>query len=123
MGDSRCMSEANDESVHLIITSPPYWQLKDYGTDDQIGFNDSHESYINNVNHGAIKFLEEKLRNGKVYLKFDQEKYDVDGNLNSYVYLENKTFINAHLLKNGFAQVDTKNKYAQFNKFVKIVQE
>ena len=28
-----------------------------------------------------------------------------------------------HLLKNGFAQVDTKNKYAQFNKFSKIVQE
>ena len=56
-------------------------------------------------------------------MKFDQEKYDVDGNLYSYVYLENKTFINAHLLKNGFAQVDTKNKYAQFNKFSKIVQE
>ncbi|HOV92043.1 MAG TPA: hypothetical protein PLC04_03060 [Candidatus Kapabacteria bacterium] len=30
-GDSRIMSEVRDESVHLIITSPPYWQLKDYG--------------------------------------------------------------------------------------------
>ena len=39
-----------DKSVHLIITSPPYWQLKDYGTDDQIGFNESYESYINNLN-------------------------------------------------------------------------
>jgi modification methylase len=44
------MGELNDESVHLVITSPPYWQLKDYGTDDQIGFNDSYESYINNLN-------------------------------------------------------------------------
>jgi site-specific DNA-methyltransferase (adenine-specific) len=44
------MSELKDESVHLVITSPPYWQLKDYGTDDQIGFNDSYESYINNLN-------------------------------------------------------------------------
>jgi len=44
------MKELSDESVHLIITSPPYWQLKDYGTDDQIGFNDSYESYINNLN-------------------------------------------------------------------------
>jgi site-specific DNA-methyltransferase (adenine-specific) len=44
------MSELRDESVHLVITSPPYWQLKDYGTDDQIGFNDSYESYINNLN-------------------------------------------------------------------------
>lgn len=34
-GDSRCMGELNDEFVHLIITSPPYWQLKDYGHQDQ----------------------------------------------------------------------------------------
>jgi len=39
-----------DESVHLIITSPPYWQLKDYGSENQIGFNDSYENYINNLN-------------------------------------------------------------------------
>ena len=44
------MSELKDSSVHLIITSPPYWQLKDYGTENQIGFNDSYESYINNLN-------------------------------------------------------------------------
>ena len=50
IGDSREMSEVADQSVHLIITSPPYWQLKDYGTSDQIGFNDSYEAYINNLN-------------------------------------------------------------------------
>jgi site-specific DNA-methyltransferase (adenine-specific) len=49
-GDSRQMSELSDNSVHLIITSPPYWQLKDYGSDNQIGFNDSYENYINNLN-------------------------------------------------------------------------
>ncbi len=49
-GDSRIMNELENESVHLIITSPPYWQLKDYGTDNQIGFHDSYENYINNLN-------------------------------------------------------------------------
>lgn len=49
-GDSRKMSQIADSSVQLIITSPPYWQLKDYGTDDQIGFNNSYEEYINNLN-------------------------------------------------------------------------
>lgn len=44
------MSELEDKSVHLIVTSPPYWQLKDYGSDDQIGYNDSYEDYINNLN-------------------------------------------------------------------------
>ncbi|NQS97304.1 MAG: thermonuclease family protein [candidate division Zixibacteria bacterium] len=49
-GDSRRMSELGDNSVHLIITSPPYWQLKDYGVKGQIGFDDSYEDYINNLN-------------------------------------------------------------------------
>lgn len=49
-GDSRKMKELQDKSAHLVITSPPYWQLKDYGTDDQIGFNDNYEDYINNLN-------------------------------------------------------------------------
>jgi len=44
------MREISDESVHLIITSPPYWQLKDYGNKGQIGFHDSYEKYINNLN-------------------------------------------------------------------------
>ncbi len=50
IGDSRCMKEVPNETVHLIITSPPYWQLKDYGNGKQIGFNDTYEEYINNLN-------------------------------------------------------------------------
>jgi site-specific DNA-methyltransferase (adenine-specific) len=49
-GDSRQMNLLPDKSVHLVITSPPYWQLKDYGTENQIGFHESYESYINNLN-------------------------------------------------------------------------
>lgn len=50
LGDSRVMSQLADKSVHLVITSPPYWQLKDYGVNGQIGFDDSYEQYINNLN-------------------------------------------------------------------------
>ena len=39
IGDSRNMAEVQDKSVHLVITSPPYWQIKDYGDKNQIGFN------------------------------------------------------------------------------------
>jgi DNA modification methylase len=49
-GDSRQMTLLPDNSVHLAITSPPYWQLKDYGTENQIGFHDNYENYINNLN-------------------------------------------------------------------------
>lgn len=44
------MNELKDESVHLVVTSPPYWQLKDYGTENQIGFHDDYETYINHLN-------------------------------------------------------------------------
>jgi len=49
-GDSRQMNLLPDRSVRLAVTSPPYWQLKDYGTENQIGFHESYESYINNLN-------------------------------------------------------------------------
>ena len=49
-GDSRNMAEVPDHTVHLIITSPPYWQLKDYNNARQIGFHDTYEEYINNLN-------------------------------------------------------------------------
>lgn len=49
-GDSRNMAELTDSSINLVVTSPPYWQLKDYGTENQIGFHEDYESYINNLN-------------------------------------------------------------------------
>ena len=50
LGDSRKMDLVQDKSIHLVVTSPPYWQLKDYGDKNQIGFDDSYEDYINNLN-------------------------------------------------------------------------
>lgn len=65
IGDCRDMSKILPESVHLIITSPPYWQLKDYGNHNQIGFNDTYEDYINNLNlvwHQCFKSLHKGCR-------------------------------------------------------------
>lgn len=50
IGDCREMKRIQNESVHLIVTSPPYWQLKDYGMDSQIGFGQTYEDYINSLN-------------------------------------------------------------------------
>jgi site-specific DNA-methyltransferase (adenine-specific) len=37
-GDARDLSFLDDESVHLIVTSPPYWNLKQYNENpDQLG--------------------------------------------------------------------------------------
>lgn len=46
LADARRMSELEDESVHLVVTSPPYWSIKDYGHPGQIGFGESYEEYL-----------------------------------------------------------------------------
>ena len=33
-------------SVQTVLTSPPYWSLRDYGVDDQIGRDETLESYL-----------------------------------------------------------------------------
>jgi len=35
-----------DASVHCCVTSPPYWGLRDYGHDGQIGREDTPEAYV-----------------------------------------------------------------------------
>jgi DNA modification methylase len=37
------------ESVNCCITSPPYWGLRDYGTDAQLGLEPTPESYVDNL--------------------------------------------------------------------------
>jgi DNA modification methylase len=44
------MDDVTDESIALVVTSPPYWQIKDYGTEEQIGYHDSYEDYVNDLN-------------------------------------------------------------------------
>ncbi len=69
----------------------------------------------------AIGFLIEKIKGKKVFIKFDKQKYDEENNLLCYLYLENKTFINAHLIKNGFVQVENDVDYKYKDKFLKLL--
>ena len=73
-----------------------------------------------NTNGSAIDFLHKKLKNQKIFLKYDSIKHDEENNLLCYVYLKNKTFINAHLIKNGFVHVDEKSSYKYKDKFIKM---
>lgn len=46
LGDSRNMGEVPDASVALVVTSPPYWHLKDYGVPGQIGYGQTLHEYL-----------------------------------------------------------------------------
>ena len=46
-GDARNLSFLDDESIHLVVTSPPYWNLKRYNENpDQLGHVNDYESFL-----------------------------------------------------------------------------
>ena len=46
-GDCRdVLKTLSDESVHCIVTSPPYWGLRDYGVDGQLGLEATPSEYV-----------------------------------------------------------------------------
>lgn len=75
------------------------------------------------VNGKATEFLIEKTKGKKVFLKYDEVKHDDENNLLCYLYLENKTFINAHLIKSGLVQVDSTFEFKYHKKFQSLFEE
>ncbi|MBR0852138.1 site-specific DNA-methyltransferase [Bradyrhizobium diazoefficiens] len=46
-GDARDLSQLDDQSVHLIVTSPPYWTLKEYNSSKgQLGEIEDYEAFL-----------------------------------------------------------------------------
>lgn len=74
------------------------------------------------INGKATDYLIEKTKGKRVFMKFDLVKHDEENNLLCYLYLENKTFINAHLIKNGMAQVDNNVDFKHRNKFINLLK-
>jgi len=67
--------------------------------------------------------LQTKTKGKRVFLKYDSVKYDSESNLLCYLYLENKTFLNAHLIKNGLAKVDEDIEFKYKEKFINLLQQ
>jgi site-specific DNA-methyltransferase (adenine-specific) len=68
----------------------------------------------------AIRFLRDKTKGQKVFIRFDRMKYDAENNLLCYLYLWNKTFLNAHLIKNGLADTDIEYDFKNRKQFLDI---
>ena len=49
-GDCRqVMRTLPERSIHCCVTSPPYWGLRDYGVDGQLGLESAPEEYVKNM--------------------------------------------------------------------------
>ena len=74
-------------------------------------------------NTESIHFLENLTKGQKVFLRFDDIKHDEKNNLLCYLYLKNKTFVNAHLIKSGMVDIDTTSEYKMKSKFVSLFSQ
>ena len=68
------------------------------------------------------RYLTERLLGKFVILKFDGEEPPDKKSLEAYVYLKNKIFINAHLIKAGLAEADIKANYRLEKKFARLME-
>ena len=65
----------------------------------------------------ALEFLDKSLKGQRVYLRFDTIKHDQSENLLCYLYLANRTFINARLIKEGLVDIDDEYPFSKIGLF------
>ena len=113
-------SEAKREDLFSVknVISPNKIELNNGLVVKLLGVKENQE-----YNSQAIEFLKNKFKKRRVFIKYDNEKYDSNGELLCYVYLDNKTFINNHLIRTGFVQVDTEKEYSCKEKFLKSLPQ
>lgn len=78
------LKDIPDNSIQTVITSPPYWGLRDYDCDGQIGNEVNIEDYINNLVK-VFKEVKRVIRDdgtvwlnlGTTYLPKDQESEEM----------------------------------------------
>jgi DNA modification methylase len=58
------MVQIPDNSITLVVTSPPYWNVRDYGG-DQIGYQQSYDEYIKSLNRVWDECIRVLQPNGK----------------------------------------------------------
>ena len=69
IGDSRKMDDVEDNSVHLVVTSPPYWQLKDYGIEGEIGqASENYDIYMKSICDVFSECVKKLIPDGKLVI-------------------------------------------------------
>ena len=85
-----------------------------------LGIKDRESSTTNGE---SVTHLENMTKGKRVFLKYDAIKYDSRDILLVYLYLENKTFLNAHMIKSGLVDVDTEFNFKYKDKFITLWKE
>ena len=75
-GDSiQVMQDFLDESIDMCLTSPPYWGLRDYGHDDQLGLEKTPEEYIEKMTSAFHEVKRVLKKEGTLWLNIGDTYY------------------------------------------------
>ena len=74
--DSRHLSEVLPEGqiIQTTISSPPYYDMKDYGVAEQVGFGQTYEDYLNDITDIFKQVLEHTVDDGTLWIVVDTFK-------------------------------------------------
>jgi hypothetical protein len=79
-----------------------------------------HWNFAGAKQEGHLAYLTEKIKGKRIFPKYDKLKLHEENRLLCYLYLESKTFVNAHLIKSGLVGVDKGYEYRYRGKFLEM---
>ena len=85
------LKQMEDESINCCVTSPPYWGLRDYGVDGQLGLEPTPEEYVENMVEVFREVKRVLRKDGTLWLNLGDS------------YAANRTYQVASTLMNGDA--------------------
>jgi len=76
IGDAETvLKKLPDNFFQLMVTSPPYWNVRDYDHKNQIGLNDTLEQYLDRLNRVWNEVVRTVLPDGKIALNIGNIYY------------------------------------------------
>ncbi len=69
-----------DESIDMVMTSPPYWTLRDYGVDRQLGLESTFQEYINKLCNIFDEVKRVLKKEGTVWVNIGDTYFGSNGN-------------------------------------------
>ena len=103
------MKTLPDESVHCCVTSPPYYALRDYGMDEQIGRETSPKEYISRLTEVFAEVRRVLRSDGTLWLNI-ADTYSGKGNQGDFVDAKNPKGRNGQAVALNYKVEDCKPK-------------
>ena len=97
------LKKLSDESVDMCVTSPPYYGLRDYGVDGQIGLEKTPSQYIHKLTQVFHEVRRVLKPQGTLWLNIGDSYYHTVSNIGGY---SSKSTLH------GFTRPDTKGRVA-----------